>query len=241
MRCPLRAAVLVVAALTSATVARAEDLAFGGSIRGHGGLATADSPLRPAIGMDEPDPLRGSAPRAKGSNLGFGFGSELFVVFHGVRFGLDATILLSDAYRLSNATLGDGFTASTRSASTYDFDLFIGRAFLIGSTRPYVDLRVGLDVLQTSIRLDHPTLGFVGATQYDAVRLLIGPRAGVLVPLAKLPTIGGLYFDAGLEVGLLGFSRLVGFAGIAARLGTDERARPIDDSNRRPVQAFPAR
>ena len=125
-----------------------------------------------------------------------GFGSELYLAVHAFRFGLDANVFFSDAYRVSSGVLPNGFTASTRSATSYDFDLFIGHMFAIGSVRPYVDLRGGIGVLQTFVRLQHPALGFVGATQYDAVRFLFGPRAGVYV---------------------------LGYAGLAVKLGSDER------------------
>lgn len=216
--------------------AHAEDLAFGGSIRGHGGITSANAGLSAGLGMDEPDPLRGAGPRAGGTRAGGGFGSELFIVVHDVRFGLDATVLFTDEVRLSHAPLANGFTASARSAMTYDFNVFVGRAFKIGTIRPYVDLRFGLGVLQTSIRLEHPTLGFVGATQYDAARLLFGPRTGVHIPLTSL-----FYIDTGIEVGLLGFSRIVGFAGIAAKLGTDTPPRDRDPRDPRPRHPPPQR
>jgi hypothetical protein len=195
--------------------AAAEDFAFGGSLRGHGGVTSAGASLGAGVGMDEPDPLKNASPRAEGSRGAGGFGSELFVAIHDIRIGLDATILFSDAYRLSYAPLANGFTASATSATTYDFDLFVGRMFEIGGVRPYADLRFGVGILQTPIRLEHPVYGFIGSTQYDAVRFLFGPRTGAYIPLA-----GPLYLDAGVEVGLLGFSRVVGYAGFGGALGT---------------------
>lgn len=211
-------AALTIAGFLVCSNAAAEDFAFGGSYRGYGGIVSADSSLGVGVGQDEPDPLRGADPRAAGVRGAGGFGSELYLAVHDFRFGLDANVFFSDAYRVSSGVLPNSFTASTRSATTYDFDLFIGHMFEIGSVRPYVDLRGGIGVLQTSIRLQHPALGFVGATQYDAVRFLFGPRAGVYIPLG-----GPFFIDTGVEVGLLGFSRVLGYAGLAVKLGSDER------------------
>jgi hypothetical protein len=214
-RCLAALTALLIASLSARS--SAEDYAFGGSIRGHGGIVSADSSLGAGVGMDEPTPLRGADVRVAGVRPAGGFGSELFFVLKDIRIGLDATMLFSDAYRLAHTPLPNGFTASTRSAMAFDFNLFVGRMFELGSVRPYVDLRTGIGVLQTSIRLEHPALGFLGETQYNAVRFMLGPRTGVYIPLGNQ-----FYIDTGVEVGLLGFSRVVGFAGFAMKLGTDD-------------------
>jgi hypothetical protein len=59
-----------------AAPASAEEYTFGGSLRGHGGIVSADSSLSPGLGMDAPDPLRGADPRAAGVRPAGGFGSE---------------------------------------------------------------------------------------------------------------------------------------------------------------------
>lgn len=219
----MRSALAAVSFAFAAMLARpasAEDASFGGSIRGYGGVLSADSTLGVSPGRDEPDPLRNVDLQAKGIRSAGGVGSSLFVAINDVRFGFDASVFFSDAYRLENAPLANGFTASARTAFTADLDVFVGRMFTVGAVRPYIDLRIGASVLQQSIRLEHPAFGFVGATDYNAVRFMFGPRTGVLVPLA-----GPFYLDVGSEVSLLGYSRLVGFAGIAIKLGTDDVAR----------------
>ncbi len=211
-----------VAVLTPA-IASAETLGLGGSLRGLGGVASVDSGLSAGVGMDAPDMLANAGPRIKGVNAGGGFGAELFVSIHDLRIGLDTAVLFTDAFRLSNAPLPNGFTASTRSATSFAFALFFGRAFEAGPLRPYVDLRFGLALVQTSIRLEHPTFGFVGATQYDGYRFLFGPRAGMYVPLGNR-----FYIDLGGDFDILGFNRVAGFAGIAWLVGSDDRDRDRD-------------
>ena len=162
--------------------------------------------------------LRNVALQAKGIRPAAGFGSELFVVLDDVRIGFDVSAFFSDAYRLEHKPLANGFTTSARSAVTVDIDVFVGRSFQVGPVRPYIDLRIGGSILQETVRLEHPAFGFLGGTQYNAVRFMFGPRTGVLIPIA-----GPLFLDVGSEVSLLGYSRLVGFAGFAVKLGTDEK------------------
>lgn len=196
----------------------AEEHALGASIRGYGGLVSADSPLGAALGTDEPDPLRGHDLRAAGVRGAGGFGVELFYAYRDLRFGFDTTVFFSDAYRLSSTPLANGFSATAHSATTGDFDVFFGRMFAIGDIKPYVDLRLGISLLDTPVRLENPAFGFVGETRYDAVRFMFGPRAGVYIPITP-----GLSIDTGAETSLLGYSRIVGFAGVGVKLGTDDR------------------
>src|SRR5690349_12180405 len=91
----------ITALTTYGAEASAERFAFGGSLRGHGGVVSADSSLGAGVGMNEPDPLRGADLRVAGVRPAGGFGSELFVAIDDIRIGLDSTILFSDAYRLS--------------------------------------------------------------------------------------------------------------------------------------------
>ena len=197
--------------------AKAEDFAFGGSIVGAGGVISADSPIGDGPGQDAPDPLRDANLRAKGVRPAGGFSSQLYVAFSNVRFGLDSQLLVTDGLRLSSDPLPSGFGATTHQTYAYDGDVFVGRSFQLGPVRPYVDVRAGVALLQVSVRLEHPQFGFLGETAYNRVRFLFGTRAGVQVPLGRRT-----FIDLGGSFGFLGYSRVVGFAGLGVKLGTDD-------------------
>jgi hypothetical protein len=211
------ASLSVMAATAWQADASAEDLAMGGSLRGYGGVVSADSRLSPGATLDAPTPLDGKDPRAEGVRGAGGFGVEAFVAIHDLRLGFDVAVYFSDAYHLETAPLANGFAASTHSALTYDFDVFVGRLFNVGPLRPYVDVLLGGSVLQTSIHLDHPSYGFLGQTQYNALRFMLGPRVGTYTRLGR-----GFYLDTAVHGSVLGYSRIMGSVGLGFIFGSDD-------------------
>jgi len=187
---------------------------IGAVFTGLGGLATADSRLHEGAGADSPDALRDVRLGIEGERAVGGFASDLLVRISDVRFGFGSVLAFGDAFRLDAPPLANGFTVQPGSTVIATIHAYVGKQFRIGPVLPYADLQIGASIYGTTVRLYHPSFGFLGETQHAAYRFALGPRAGVSIPLGSV-----FFIDAGVRGELLGFLRVTGYAGIGAFFG----------------------
>lgn len=190
--------------------------AFGGSIRGHGGVVDVDNKLFPAPSTQSPTPIAGKNLHADGTRGAGAIASELFFGFGSYRVGFDSLVAFGNSPGLTTDPLSDGFQVGSTSVLAGNIELFFGRFFQVGFVRPYVDLRAGVGYYTTPVRLTHPVYGFLGETTYVAYRPVFGPRIGVAVPLSDI-----FFIDLGGEASIFGFVRASGYAGIGLVLSKE--------------------
>ena len=99
-----------------------------------------------------------------------------------------------------------------------------GTAFDLGPVYPYVELRAVFDLITIQVKLRTDTYGFVGSTNYLAGSFMLGPRAGVFVPLGDT-----FFIDFSGWAGLFGAEHATFCAGLGIWAG-HRMPRPADRS-----------
>jgi len=194
-----------------APAARADGVGFGGTIHGVSGqldagptaMKTGDAPV--ILG---PARLVGAGPVA-------GAGLTILGWVGPLRLGLDEDLFWSDrGPRLRFDSLPAGYSVSSRSSWGGHVGLFAGYQRRLGPFVPYADLRAAIVVLFSTADLSHEVQGFLNSTSYSGVRLLLGPRVGLMAPLTE-----HLFLDMAASAGLVGPERFGGSVGLGAWLG----------------------
>lgn len=156
-----------------------------------------------------PTPLDGKDLRLDGgsSMTGGMFGAHF--VRKGFRLGLIESFAGARGLQLLHGPLADGYTTNT-SAWRLGVEIDIGHQFAVGKLSPYADLRLGCSMLAATVQLVDPVKGGLGSTNYTAWAPIIGPRIGVLIPIAKSTVL-----DLAVTYGLLGHDA----AGVSLGIG----------------------
>lgn len=161
--------------------------------------------------QSEPTPLSGKDLRLDGTGSMTGGMLAVHFITKGFRFGLVESFSGASGLKMLHAPLSDGY-ALEASAWRLAVELTFGHQFAVGKLSPYADVRVGYSMLNATVKLVDPDKGVLGSTNYTAWAPVIGPRIGVLFPVAK-----GVLLDLAVTYGLIGHDAVgltmgVGFA-----------------------------
>jgi hypothetical protein len=168
-----------------------------------------DYELSAAPGWDDLGPLVGAHPRLDGHGglAGGGFRGT-FQSDWGIRFGLGFNALFGDGWSLEHEPLPEGVTAELGRLSVANFEVFLGKAFDATHVYPYLDVKLGINVVLAQIDLRTAELGYVGSSTYVVPSLSLAPRTGLFVPLD-----GDWFIDVSGQYSFIGLERAAGFAG----------------------------
>jgi hypothetical protein len=144
-----------------------------------------------------PAPLDGKDLRLDGEGTMMGGTLGVSCLLKGFRLGVVESFSGVSGLRLLHAPI-DGYTLEAN-AWRFAIEMSIGHQFKVGKLSPYADVRGGVSMLTTTVKLVDPTVGVLGSTNYTAWAPVIGPRVGVLVPVAK-----NVVVDAAITYGLIG-------------------------------------
>ncbi len=164
----------------------------------------SDYPLAIAVGQDEPDPLRGAELALDGvSGLAGGGFRGMFQSAWGIRFGLGFSSLYGDGFSLVQEGLPDGVSAELDGVTIANFEVALGKAFDATYLYPYIDVKMGINVMLAQIAVRTEQFGYMGSSTYVVPSLSVGPRAGVFVPLDGdwFIDVSGQYSFVGVERG----------------------------------------
>ena len=123
-----------------------------------------------------------------------------------LRIGFEEAFFVGSGFDVHTGPLPDGFSASNGTIWGGRFELSLGRELVSADApkdaiAPYVDLRVGVELLATNVQLHSTQWGGLGSSQYNLVSFLLAPRAGVRIPLgeATFLDVNGSYAIFGIE------------------------------------------
>lgn len=178
-------AAMVVAVVSSSSSAHAE-VTVEGSLYGATSYVLSDRVMH--NDADEtPDVLANRDVRLRGAGLISGFGVQgAVVVDHKLRIGLDEALLVSASGLTAEAQgLPSGVTTDHTRLFGYRFALFLGRQFgdPDATVRPYVDLSLGVSLIDATLGLRSDDRGHWGQTSYALWAPYVAPRAGAHVML----------------------------------------------------------
>ncbi len=146
-----------------------------------------------------------------GTMVGGSFGAVGYV--DGMRFGFSESFYgVSGLQLVKDQPTPTGYKVSAAKAWGLLIEGTFGRQMEVAGVRPYLDARVGVAMLMATIDVDSGQLGNVGSTNYTAYRFSVGPRFGVMIPIAD-----HFLLDAACTYGILGHEGV----GLTMNLGWD--------------------
>jgi hypothetical protein len=131
----------------------------------------------------------------------------------GFRFGLVESFSGASGLKLLHAPLTDRYSIDA-TAWRLSVEATVGHQFAVGKLSPYADLRLGYSMLNATVKLVDPDKGNLGSTNYTAWAPVIGPRIGVLFPVAK-----DVLLDLAVTYGLIGHDAVGLSMGIGYGIG----------------------
>lgn len=161
-------------------------------------------------GAEEPGPLAGRLLRlhGRGALVGAGIRGSIQSSW-GIRFGLGFSALYGDGFELHHDPLPDGVSVELGQLAVANIEVFIGKGFDATYFYPYVEAKMGINVVLAEVDVYTDAFGYMGSSAYFVPSLSVAPRVGAFIPLD-----GDWFIDVSGQCGFIGIERAAAFVGI---------------------------
>lgn len=168
--------------------------------------------------LDDTPAFRAADMRYRGAGTLTGGGLRMHLVSDGWRFGWGASFFGVSGVTLDHAPLARGLHLTLGRPWGASIELTGGYAFDLGRFVPYLDLRVGAEMVRTHIDVRSDRIGAVQTLDRQMTLPIIAPRAGVKIRLA-----GPVALDVSWSASPFGVERASFFAGLTFTLAGGKR------------------